>query len=259
MQQTQIPSLYHLIKRDSVGSTNVEAAKLAAQGEEIAPDGTLIWALEQTGGKGRRGREWQSPTGNLYTSLILRPEVPLREAAQLGFIASLAVYDALGNIGPAGHQVHCKWPNDVLLNEKKVAGILLESHGGGQDTPADWIVLGMGLNVAWHPEETEFPATSLRFEGWSSTVEEVITAYTKSFLSWTNRWLDQGFEPIRRDWIWRCMGKGKEISVRLENQTLNGIFEDLDEDGALLLSRDGKTQRITAGDVFFPTNTGPQV
>ena len=254
MQQAKIPSLYNVIKYDTIGSTNAEAARLANQGEDVAPDGTLIWSLEQTEGRGRRGRNWDSPTGNLYTSLILRPEVPLREGAQLGFIAALAVYDALGNIGPAGHQVHCKWPNDVLLNEKKVAGILLDSKGGGGDTPPDWIILGMGLNVEWHPDKTEFPATSLRFEGWPNTVDEVISAYTKSFLSWTNRWLDHGFAPIRKDWLWRCKGMGEKIEVRLENQTLIGIFEGMDEDGALVLNLDGKTQRITAGDVFFPTS-----
>lgn len=252
MLQLQIPSLYNVVRYDTIGSTNAEAARLAALGEEEAPDGTLVWSLEQTDGRGRRGRDWKSPTGNLYTSLILRPEVPLREAAQLGFVAALAVYDALGNIGPAGHQVHCKWPNDILLNEKKVAGILLESQGGGAEEPADWIILGMGLNVTSHPEDTEFPATSLRYEGFTSTLEETISAYTKSFLSWTNRWLDRGFDPIRKDWQWRCIGKGDPIEVRLENQTLTGIFEDIDEDGALLLNQDGNTRRITAGDVFFP-------
>lgn len=252
MQQLQIPSLYNVIPYDTIGSTNVEAARLAAMGEKTAPDGTLVWSLEQTDGRGRRGRDWDSPTGNLYTSLILRPEVPLREAAQLGFVAALSVYDALGIIGPTGNQVHCKWPNDILLNEKKVAGILLESHGGGGDKPADWIILGMGLNVSSHPEGTDYPATSLRSEGFDSTLEETISAYTKSFLSWKNKWLDQGFDPIRKDWQWRCIGKGNPIEVRLENQTLSGIFEDIDEDGALLLDQDGVIRRITAGDVFFP-------
>ncbi|NQW01708.1 MAG: biotin--[acetyl-CoA-carboxylase] ligase [Rhodospirillales bacterium] len=256
MQQYQIPSLYNVIKYETIGSTNAEAARLAALGEEVAPDGTLVWALEQTEGRGRRGRNWQSPTGNLYTSLILRPEVPLGQAAQLGFVAALAVYDALGNIAPAGHQVHCKWPNDILLNEKKVAGILLESQGGGAEQPAEWLILGMGLNIDSHPQDTDFPATCLRYEGFECSLDEVLSAYTKSFLSWTNRWLDRGFEPIRKDWQWRSIGRGEEIDVRLETQTLSGVFEDIDEDGALLLNRGGKIQRITAGDVFFPGSAG---
>jgi BirA family transcriptional regulator, biotin operon repressor / biotin---[acetyl-CoA-carboxylase] ligase len=254
MSAPKLPSVYNLIALETVGSTNAEAKRLAAEGEDTAPDGTLVWSLEQTSGRGRRGRDWQSPKGNLYTSLILRPEVPIAKAAQLSFVAALAVYDALGNIGPAGHQVHCKWPNDVLLNEKKVAGILLESEGGNADTPADWIILGMGLNVESHPEGTEFPATSLRYEGFPSTVEETLEAYSKSFLSWTNRWLSDGFEPIRQNWLWRSMGKGKPIEVRLENTTLNAIFKDMAEDGALVLDDNGTERRITAGDVYFPTN-----
>lgn len=254
MQKANIPSIYNVIKYDTVGSTNAEAVLLANKGEEMAPDGTLIWSLEQTSGRGRRGRYWHSPMGNLYTSLILRPEVPLRDAAQLGFISSLAVYEALGNIGPAGHQIQCKWPNDVLLNGKKVAGILLESASRGVDSHPDWVILGMGLNVAWHPESTKFPSTSLRFEGWPSTIDEVVSAYTKSFLSWTNRWRDNGFAPIRKDWMWRCKGIGEEIEVHLENETLIGIFEDMEDDGALRLSVNGKIQCITAGDVFFPSN-----
>ena len=140
MLEAKISNLYRVIKYDTIGSTNAEAALLARKGEDIAPDGTLVWSLEQTAGRGRRGRDWQSPTGNLYTSLILRPKVSLQDSAQLGFVASLAVHDSLGNIDSAGHQVHCKWPNDVLLNEKKVAGILMESQGGGGDKPPDWIV-----------------------------------------------------------------------------------------------------------------------
>jgi len=255
MNEPRLPSVYNLIALETVGSTNAEARRLAAEGEETAPDGTLVWAREQTSGRGRRGRDWESPKGNLYTSLILRPDVPIAQAAQLSFVAALAVYDALGNIGPAGHQVHCKWPNDILLNEKKVAGILLESEGGAGGAPADWIVLGMGLNVEWHPEKTEYPATSLRFEGFPNTVEEALEAYTKSFLSWTNRWLNDGFEPIRKNWLWRCMGKGEPIEVRLENEKINAIFKDMAEDGALILDDNGSDRRITAGDVYFPTNS----
>ncbi len=251
MSAPKLPSVYNLITFDSVDSTNAEAKILASKGEEDAPDGTLIWAREQTSGRGRRGRVWDSPKGNLYTSLILRPEIPVSEAAQLSFVAALAVYDTLGNIGPAGHQVQCKWPNDILLNDKKVAGILLESEGGNAERPADWIILGMGLNVEWHPDNTEFPATSLRFEGFSNTVEDVLEAYSKSFLSWSNRWLNDGFTPIRQNWLWRCKGKDEKIQVRLENETIHGVFKDMAENGALIIDVDGTDRHISAGDVYF--------
>lgn len=251
MADPRLPSVYNLISLDSVGSTNDEARELARQGEDVAPDGTLVWAREQTAGRGRRGRKWSSPAGNLYTSLILRPDVPARDAAQLSFVAALALFDALGTLSEPGHQVHLKWPNDVLLQEKKVAGLLLESESSGDATP-EWIIVGMGLNVGWHPEDTDFPATSLRFEHWSTTVEEALQAYARSFMLWANRWLDEGFDPVRKNWLWRAMGVGEAIEVRLETQTLNGVFKDLDADGALVLEQDGETRRIAAGDVYFP-------
>lgn len=253
MTTPRLPAAYNLIALESVGSTNEEAKRLAALGEDEAPDGTLVWALEQSAGRGRRGREWVSPKGNLYTSLILRPDVPLNRMPELSFVAALAVYDALGSLSEPGHQVHLKWPNDVLLNEKKIAGLLLESEGSGGGV-SDWIVLGMGLNVSWHPEGTDFPATSLRFEQWPTTVEQALEAYARSFLGWAGRWLDEGFDPIRRNWLWRAMGQGNEIEVRLGKETLHGVFKDLDESGALVLDCGGEVRHISAGDVYFPAS-----
>ncbi len=251
MTAPRLPAAYNLIALESVGSTNEEAKRLAAQGEDAAPDGTLVWAREQTAGRGRRGREWMSPAGNLFTSLILRPDVPLARMAELSFVASLAVYDALGTLSEPGHQVHLKWPNDILLNEKKVAGLLLESESAGKGEGAGWVVLGMGLNVGWHPENTDYPATSLRFEQWPTTVEQALEAYARSFLGWATRWVDEGFGPVRRNWLYRCKGQGEAIEVRLADTTLKGIFKNLDDDGALVLDQDGVTRRITAGDVYF--------
>ncbi len=252
MSQPNLPSAYHLVCLDSVDSTNAEARRRAALGEEATPDGTLIWAKEQTEGRGRRGRTWVSPPGNLYCSLVLRPDVPLKRAAKFSFIGALAMFDTLGTIGEAGNQVHLKWPNDILLNEHKVAGLLLESETTGTGV-ADWIILGLGLNVAIFPGDTEFPATSLRAEGWGATEVDVLESFCQNFLKWTNTWLADGFSPIRKNWLWRCHGKGEEIEVRLENETLSGVFEDLDDSGALVLKTEDGERRITAGDVFFPS------
>lgn len=252
MRQPKLPTVYNLIALDTVDSTNDEAKRLAAVGENSAPDGTIVWALEQTGGRGRRGRVWQSPPGNLYCSLILRPEVGIAAAAQLSFVAALALYDALGNVGEPGHEVLCKWPNDVLLNGKKVAGILLESESQSNDR-LDWLVLGLGVNVASHPEETSYPATSLRVEAIGATVEELLEAFCRSFLGWTDKWLSQGFAPIRQNWLWRCKGKGERIEVQIGDETVSGIFQDMNEDGALVLATDGGRRLITAGDIYFET------
>jgi BirA family biotin operon repressor/biotin-[acetyl-CoA-carboxylase] ligase len=252
MSKPNLPSAYHLVSLDTVDSTNAEARRRALEGEEATPDGTLIWAKEQTQGRGRRGRTWVSPPGNLYCSLVLRPEVPIERAGEFSFIAALAVHDALGSIGEAGHQVHCKWPNDILLNDHKVAGLLLETETTAGGVP-DWIILGLGLNVAIFPGDTEFPTTSLRAEGWGATEADALESFCRHFLKWTNTWLEDGFAPIRKNWLWRCYGKGEEIEVRLDNETLTGVFEDLDEDGALLLKTGDGVRRITAGDIFFPT------
>lgn len=175
------------------------------------------------------------------------------EAVQLGFVASLAVYDAISRVAKPGHRIHCKWPNDILLEDKKVAGILLESEAAGDAVPS-WIVLGVGINIAHYPSDTEFPATSLWAEGCRGvTVIDVLEAFSRHFLTWTNRWLNDGFPPILEHWLHRAMGLGEDIRVRLEGRTLSGRFSSLDGDGALILENpDGTSQRITAGDVFFP-------
>jgi BirA family transcriptional regulator, biotin operon repressor / biotin---[acetyl-CoA-carboxylase] ligase len=250
MREPDLPPAYRLFSLDLVDSTNAEAKRMAAKGEEEAPDGTLVWAREQTAGRGRRGRKWQSPKGNLYCSLILRPDVPIEEAAQLSFVGALAACDALGGIGPPGHMVQCKWPNDILLNGAKVGGLLLEAETGKAKIP-EWVILGLGINIARHPSKVDFPATSLQAEGWTATEADCLEAFARHFMTWANTWLDEGFAAIRKSWLWRCKGIGDKIEVRLAKKTVKGVFKDIDRDGALLL-KTGKTEhRITAGDVFF--------
>lgn len=248
-ERPRLPPAYRLVARDSVASTNAEAARLAADGAE---DGTLVWARQQTAGRGRHGRDWDSPPGNLYLSLVLRPECPVNRAAQLGFAAALAVGDAVGSVGPALLEITYKWPNDVLLNDRKVAGILLESRtdSGGS---LDWLVLGVGVNVASHPKEVRTPATDLRFEGAPPAVDavDVLESFARHFMAWTNRWLDDGFAPLRRAWLNHAHALGEEIEARLPRETLRGTFRDIDEHGALVLElRDGTRRVVTAGDIY---------
>jgi BirA family transcriptional regulator, biotin operon repressor / biotin---[acetyl-CoA-carboxylase] ligase len=249
--EVKLPPAYRLISLDSVDSTNDEAIRLAEAGAE---DGTLVWARQQTKGRGRMGRDFVSPRGNLYLSLVLRPDCDIATAAQLSFVAALAVGDGIGSVAPAMLEITYKWPNDVLLNERKVSGILLETKtapGGG----IDWLVLGVGINVASYPEDTEFPATGLHFEGTPKSVTEVdvLQAFSRHLLTWINRWLDDGFAPVRQAWLSHAHGKGEEIQVRLPKETLSGTFADVDEGGMLLLDVPGAgRRRIAAGDVFFP-------
>lgn len=253
-RRPRLPAAYTLVELDSVDSTMAEARRRARAGEEEAPEGLLIWAREQTAGRGRRGRGWDSPPGNLYTSLLLRPEVPLREAAQLGFVAAVAAYDACARVAEPGYDFRCKWPNDILLFDRKVAGLLLEAEGGGGETPPDFVVLGMGVNLAKHPEDGAYPATSFHESGLEIAPADFLEAYALAFLDWVSKWVDDGFPPIREHWLWRAKGLGEEIVVRLENETLEGTFKDLDQQGALLLDQgEAGVRTVMAGDVFFAT------
>jgi len=241
---------YRLVALDSVESTNDEAKRLAEEGVE---DGTLVWAREQTKARGRRGRSWTSPRGNLCFSLVLRPDCSPAEAAQLGFVAALGIGDAVGSVAPPMIEVHYKWPNDVLFNDRKGAGILLESQMTPEGSLA-WLVLGIGLNVAHFPEDSEFPATSLRFEGAPAEVTDlaVLESFSRHFLSWVNRWLEEGFAPIRKTWLSHAYRLGEEIRVNLPRESLTGRFVDLDETGTLTLELpNGEKRQIAAGDVHF--------
>jgi BirA family biotin operon repressor/biotin-[acetyl-CoA-carboxylase] ligase len=244
-----LPPAYRLIALDTVGSTNEDAKVRARAGAE---DGTIVWAREQTGGRGRDGRSWSSPRGNLYVSLILRPECTPAEAAQISFVTALGVGSALASVLPPLMRVQYKWPNDVLLEGAKIAGILLETESAGSGA-LDWLVVGVGINLASHPDNTPYPATDLLTRtGDVVTPEEMLGAFGRHFLIWTNTWREEGFAPVRAAWRDWAKGKGETIRVRLPNEELTGVFADLDADGALLLDVPGaKRRRITAGDVFF--------
>ncbi len=247
----RVPSLpdgFLLHRLGSVGSTNDEAKALGRAG---APGGILVWAREQTSGRGRRGRAWLSPPGNLYLSLLVRPECPPAQAAKLGFVAALALGDALRPLAPA---LRYKWPNDLLLNGRKLAGILLESEMAA-DGAVDFVVIGIGVNLVSKPAVTEYPATSLADEGVVCIRQPVLLeAFARHFDGWQRRWRDEGFAPVRQAWLAHASGLGEMIRVRLEGSVLTGRFVDLDEDGALLLDMPQGRRRVTAGEVF-PTAT----
>jgi BirA family transcriptional regulator, biotin operon repressor / biotin---[acetyl-CoA-carboxylase] ligase len=236
-----------VIRYDRIGSTNDEARRLARKG---APEGTVICAREQTAGRGRRGRRWASPPGNLYASLIVRPGCPAGEAAQLGFVAVLAVGDALNANLPGLAGLSYKWPNDVLLRGRKLAGILLESEATAGRGVA-FVIVGVGVNLVSSPQEVEFPATSVSEEGFDPPQASVLLEeFTKHFRSWLERWRIAGFAPVRLAWRAQAMSIGDSIRVRLETATLHGRFLGIDEAGALLLETTSERRRISAGEIL---------
>jgi BirA family biotin operon repressor/biotin-[acetyl-CoA-carboxylase] ligase len=239
MATLQLPAFYRLVAHEQIDSTNEEAKRLAASG---AAGGTLVWAGEQLAGRGRRGRGWASPPGNLYASLLLRPACPPAQACQLNFVAAIALVEAVSALLPAAAAVTLKWPKYVL----EAAAAL--------DRSIDWLVIGVGVNVASHPADTPYPATSLQREGAAgATVAAVLKAFAERFQAWYETWRGQGFAPVRARWLASARGLGEPIEVRLERETLQGRFGDLDETGALMLDmRDGARRQITTGDLFFP-------
>lgn len=245
-----LPAFYRLLAFDSLPSTMDECRRAAADG---APEGLLVWALEQTAGRGRRGRSFLSPPGNLYLSLLLRPGGNVADGAQLGFVAAVALAEAVVELLPDGaRRVRLKWPNDLLIDRAKASGILLE----GQPMPGgrlDWIILGIGVNVASHPADTPYPATSLAAAGGSAGPSELLARFAARFVAWHAVWTREGFGPIRQAWLARAAGLGETITVRLPQETLEGRFADLDDTGILWVELAGGGRRAVAtGDLYFP-------
>ena len=235
-----IPGCFRLVAVEETGSTNDDAMAAAREG---ALDGTLIWARRQTKGRGRRGRRWISPDGNLHVSFVVRPGVPSARAGEVAFVAALAAADACARLAPKA-DIRCKWPNDVLADGRKAAGLLIESSIS-QDR-IDWLVIGVGINLAAHPAEVEFPATDLaHHRGAPVAVEEGLSALAKAFEARYKAWLAQGFAAVRSAWLERAAGLGGPIRVRLETGEVHGTFAGLDEEGALRLSlADGSTLTV---------------
>jgi len=241
-----LPPPFRLVAYDTIGSTNDELKRLAREG---AGDGLVVTAARQTAGRGRRGRSWTAPLGNLYTSILSRPQCRAAIAAQLGFVTSLGVADAIAELAPAV-ALRCKWPNDLLANGKKVCGILLETEMAAGDQP-DFVIIGIGVNLVSSPRDTLYPATSLAEEGVPGmTPASVNAALVRHFADWLASWREGGFAPIREAWLSRAAGLGGPIQVRLERDTFQGRFVDLDNDGALLLDMPSGFRRVAAGEVF---------
>ncbi|MGC9955217.1 MAG: biotin--[acetyl-CoA-carboxylase] ligase [Rhizomicrobium sp.] len=242
------PVGYALLERNVIDSTNEEARRRAAAGEK----GPLwIMAARQSAGRGRRGREWQSSQGNLAATLLLRPEKPAGECAQLSFLAALAVSDMLARFAPHA-DLALKWPNDVLAGGSKIAGILLESESNAEGTAA-WLAVGIGVNLTAFPEDTEFPAISLAAIGAAPPApKDALLHLAARFAKWYEVWRTVGFAPVREAWLARASGLGSRIRARLANEEIIGVFQGIDESGALLLGLPGGlTRAIAAGEVLF--------
>jgi BirA family biotin operon repressor/biotin-[acetyl-CoA-carboxylase] ligase len=234
-----------VVALETVGSTNEEALMLARAGER----GSLwITARAQSAGRGRRGRTWASPPGNLYASLLLTEPSPPERAPQLSFVAALAVYDAVAVAAPSlVAKLSLKWPNDLLIGDKKFAGILIEAENSSPSA----VVVGIGVNCAHHPDNTSYPATDLAAAGATVAPDELLNRVSSAMSARLAQWdRGAGFAQIRTEWLAHAAGLGQEICLKLADSDRLGRFETLDETGRLILQLPaGAVAVISAGDV----------
>ena len=232
-----------------VGATRSTNADLMAEAERGAAEGTALMADLQLAGRGREGRVWQSPAGNLHLSVVLRPDCPARDAGQVGLVAAVAIAGLLGRLGL---RARLKWPNDVLVDGAKIAGVLVEAALAGDRVA--WAVVGIGLNVLCHPDDAGYPATSLAAHQISpptaaALAPELLSALAASLADWRA----YGFARIRAAWLSYGPAPGEAARVSIGAAQLTGAFRDLDPDGALVLEvLPGQHRRITAGELAAP-------
>ncbi|MGH7003084.1 MAG: biotin--[acetyl-CoA-carboxylase] ligase [Alphaproteobacteria bacterium] len=240
-----LPRGFRRIAFESVGSTNDEAKRFAAAG---ASDGLIVTAGEQRAGRGRLGRDWSSPPGNLYASFVTRPDIPLRRAAEIAFVAAVAVHDTAHALAPS-HDARCKWPNDLLVDGRKICGILAEATAR-PNGKTDFIVVGFGINVAHHPAESRWPATSFAALGLNASPDDVLAGLAAAFAHWRQAWETKGFEPIRAAWSQRSFEIGRTMSLNLGKGEIEGGFAGIDGNGGLLLDlAGGRRETISYGEV----------
>lgn len=248
-----LPSFEDVTILETVDSTNDAARRKIAEGTRTP---FVIAAHQQNQGRGRSGRVWNTVSGNLAATYAVPIAGSYPEAARLGFAMSLAVRDTVAEL-TAGLPLAVKWPNDVLLCDKKVSGILLETAGSGPEGRLR-LIIGIGVNLRHHPDpaEANWPPTSIAAQtGTPPEFDTALETLTRHVSSWLQTELTAGFDAVRSAWLSHAVRLGEHITVRLPDQTIDGIFRDVDGTGALILDTPGGIRTVTAGDVFFPELT----
>ncbi|MBR72822.1 MAG: biotin--[acetyl-CoA-carboxylase] ligase [Rhodospirillaceae bacterium] len=257
MPKPIIPSNFSIKYFNSVTSTNNTACLEADQG---AAAGTVILAKSQTCGRGRYGRNWESPAGNLYASILLRPDCPVIVAAQTSLVTSIAVWETVSTFLPKNCEVLCKWPNDILVNQKKISGILLESQILKNDTSnpiIEWLIIGIGINISTYPRiKSNYKATSLSKEcGFQLNVDKVLSLLLLNMEKMLNLWANKGMSPIIKLWISKTCPFGQALIVESPNGTISGKFNGLNKQGELkIITHNNLEKIISAGDVHFSSS-----
>ena len=207
-------------------------------------DFEIILAKSQTAGKGRKQRVWSSLNGNLYFSLVLKPKISANKIPQISFVAAVSLKLALEKLVK---NVAVKWPNDLLIEEKKCAGILLESKFNQNN--CEFVILGIGVNIDSNPSNTIFPATNLKNFSIEISALKMLEKFLDEFEKIYQNYLDFDFAGIRKLWLKNAYKLGEKITIKIDEKEIDGIFENIDEDANLLIRKDDEIIKISVGDV----------
>lgn len=244
--EPSLPGLYELVVLESADSSRAHAGRLAAAG---ADEGTLVWAKSQRQGIGRGERPWMSGNRNLHCSVILRPETDLESCCQLGLLASICTGLAISRQAEPLGELRYRWPNDVLLNRGKVAGIALSGKTSGSQV--DWLVVSLNVNVYDRPQSKGLEASSMRSEGFLSYERVLLLeAFAREFLSWLYRWSEDGIEPIIKEWKFRGHQKHETVNLKIGDANVSGSFQGMDPTGGIEIQHTNSTQKIELIDFF---------
>ncbi|WP_240791107.1 biotin--[acetyl-CoA-carboxylase] ligase [Roseomonas sp. AR75] len=239
-----LPPGWRLRIEAELPSTSDLLQRLAAAGE---PEGLAILARRQTAGRGRDGRSWQSPEGNLSISLLLRPDAPAAHAPRFALLGGVALAEALSAFLPDRDAIRLKWPNDLLLGGAKLAGMLCE--GSAHDGRIEWIALGLGANLAVAPAVPDRPTTCVAAYAAAPEPEAVAVALIRAVAAWQHRLATEGIAPLLDAWQHRGPRPGTMLTLRTGAGETSGLYRGLDADGALLLETDGRTRRFATGEL----------
>lgn len=233
-------------KYDSVKSTQDVVKGMARIGQ---PEGMVVVAEEQTEGRGRHGRQWVSKKGNLYLSVLLRPSCPVAQIGQLSLLTGLSLYETLAKFIDDAKKLSLKWPNDVLLDGQKCAGILLETELTGNQSIKS-VALGIGVNIVTAPPGL---GHSLKdYARKAPDLEKIQAAFLKNLNTYYLQWIREDFMPIKKAWLEHGHKKGEKMRVRIGVQIEEGAFHDIDSHGNLLLTdKDFRLKTVTAGEVYI--------
>lgn len=244
---TQWPTGTGLISLDSVDSTSTEAQRRAAAGEPLP-----FWLIsaEQTNARARRGRQWSAAPGNFMASVMIRTQGELAQAALRSFTASLALYDALDQLLEIGPELSLKWPNDVLYQGKKLAGILLESTALRGEVQ---LCIGIGVNLASAPDPKTLERQAMAPVSLAGAIspDYLLQALAASFAKYEDMLNTHGFAPIRDEWLSKAARRGEVITARLSDREFVGRFETVDDTGAIVLHTNTGAVHLPAADVHF--------